>query len=262
MLKKLSLGFIALLVLVGIGIYFLTANLDTLIQGAVEKYGSEATQTTVKLDQVKLALSSGEGALSGLSVGTPEDFAADKSLYLGSILVKIDTSSMRGSGPIVIRHITIDKPQISYEINESGQSNLQVLSRNAQNYASALSGAEKKPSPKAPASDSEDPGRKIIIEKLTIRDGQITISQPLLQGKQLLAPLPVISLSNIGKNSDGISPAEVIEKIMGAVTSSAAQVAKSNLAKELGPAFEKTKDIIPSGPIEGLGSQIKGIFGQ
>lgn len=262
MLKKLSVGFIALVVLIGVGGYFLTANLDSLIRTAVEKYGSAATQTAVGLDNVTLALSSGEGALSGLSVGTPEGFAADKSLYLGNISIKVNTSSLTGSGPIVIHDITIDKPQITYEINQSGQSNLQVLARNAQSYAASLGGEPKKDSPKTASPDTEKPGRKIIIEKLTIRNGQIAINQPLLQGKQLSASLPLITLSNIGKNSDGAAPAEVIEKIMGAVTSSAAQVARSSLAKELGPAFEKAKETVPSGMIEGLGSEIKGLFGE
>ncbi len=252
MMKKILIGIALLIAIIGVGTYYLGANLDSIVRAAVEKYGTAATKTDVTLDKVTIILSSGEASLSGLSVGKPQDFEAKKSLYLGSIEVQIDTKSLTGTGPIVIKSINIDKPQVTYEINNRGESNFQTIMRNTQAYAESVKGGKKE----AKISDSADksgPGRKIIINDLTIRNGQIAISQPMLKGKQLSADLPVIHLTNIGRDEGGTTPADVAQKILGAISNGAAQVASSQLAKELGSNLQKAG--------EGVGSQIKGLFG-
>jgi len=269
MMKKILVGLGILIVLIGVGVYFLGANIDSIVKAAVEKYGTEATQTDIALDNVSIAVASGEASLSGLSVGNPDGFEADQALYLGKISIKIDAKSLTGSGPIVIESIFIEKPQIAYEIDNEGKSNLQTLANNAQKYATSLGGGKKakaeKVEPAAPAGE----GRKLIIKSLTIRDGEISISQALLQGKKLSAALPLIHLENIGKGKDGATPAEVTEKILGVLSESASQVASTNLTKALSSSLENAgtealKDKADElGDKAGeIGNQVKGLFGE
>ena len=263
MLKKIALGIVALLVVLAIGGYFLGSNADSLVRAAIEKYGTAATQTSVKLAGVTLHPLQGEAGLSGLSVGNPAGFAADKSLYLGKIAVKLDPQSLRGTGPIVINDVTIEKPEITYEVNNAGESNLQTIARNAQSYAASLvkSGGDA-PTKEEPAGKGQ--GRKVIIKNLTISGAQMSISQALLQGKQLSATLPVIHLTNIGKSEGGATPAEVAQQILNVLTTSASKIATADLAKELGGNLKgATSGILDNatGGAGGVGGAVKGLFG-
>ncbi|MFA4993809.1 MAG: AsmA family protein [Bdellovibrionales bacterium] len=246
MLKKILIGVALFIVLLGTGVFFLKANI---VRSAIEKYGTAATQTDVTLDKVSMTLSTGKAALTGLSIGSPKGFKADKSFYLGDIAVKLDTSSITGNGPIVIEDISIEKPQIAYEINKTGESNLQTIMRSVKAYSESSNKGKNTTEKSASANKQE---RKIIINNLTVRDGQIAISHSMLEGKKLSTGLPVIHLTNIGKNEGGTTPAVVIEKVLGAITNSASKVASSKLAKELGATIRKTG--------KETGDKIKGYF--
>lgn len=259
--KKIALGLGLLVVLVVIAASYLWSNLDSVIKTAVNKYGSEATQTVVRLGSVNLSLTSGEGSLGDFSVGSPKGFSADRALYLGEISVKLDTQSVTGNGPIVIKKIVIDKPEVTYEVTASGENNLQTIARNAQNYANSFGGGQKAKQTEPASSTSDAPARKVIIESLDITNGQIAITQPLLKDKQLSATLPAIHLTNIGKSEGGASPAEVAQRLMSVITQNAAQVATMSLTKELG-----NLNAIGNGAVgaakDAVGNKMKSLFGK
>jgi hypothetical protein len=269
MIKKILIAFSVLILLLAGGGYYLASNLDSILRTAIEKYASEATQTKVSLKSVSIKLKSGEVALSGLSIGSPAGFDADKTFYLGDIKVKLDTASVRGTGPILISDVTIDKPQITYEVNATGQANLQTIVRNANSYASSLAGRSGglakpagEPANTAAPAPTEKPGRKVIIKSLTISDGQVGILQPLLKGKELSASLPTLHLSNIGQNSGGATAAEVAQQLITVITASATQTATATLAKDLaGNAKDLVRGAIggATGQMEG---QLKGLLGR
>ncbi|MGO8914208.1 MAG: hypothetical protein ACLQDM_33495, partial [Bradyrhizobium sp.] len=167
MWKKIGIGVVVVLIIVaGVG-YYLFSNLDSYIKAAIEKYGSQATQASVTLDKVVISISTGEGGLFGLTVGNPKGFATPHAITVGAITVKLDTSTVTGSGPIVIREIDIDKPQVTYEVGNTGGSNLDAIQKNTQAYAGGGSNAPT-------ASGGQE--RKLIINNLYVRDGQIGIS--------------------------------------------------------------------------------------
>jgi len=265
MLKKIAIGVVILLVIIAGGVYFLFSNLDSIIKAAIEKYGTAATQADVKLDSVKLSITSGEGSLNGLTVGNPKGFSAPKAIYMGTISVKLDTSSVTGNGPIVIREIVIEKPQVTYEATNTGDSNLQTIQRNTMAYAgasgtggsagSAGSGGSASTSSTGGGNSSQE--RKVIINDLYVRNGQIGISHALLAGKTLAADLPTIHLSNIGKDKGGASPAEVAQQVLGSITASASKVASADLTKQLGT----LKDSLGGGA-GNIPGQVKGLLGR
>ena len=212
-------GIVAVLIVLAVaaGLYLL-GSLDTLIQEAVEKYGSEITQAEVELDQVEIDLGSGKGTLRDLSVGNPSGFKTPTSIKLGLISVEVDTSTVT-SDPVVIKEIVIGKPDITYEIGADG-SNITAIQNNVGAYMKkhglAGDGAAK-------SSDSEGP--KLIIENLYVRDGTVNVSATILEGKTMSAPLPDIHLKDIGKEQGGATPAEIAEEVLSSITGAASNAA-------------------------------------
>ncbi len=265
-MKKIAIGLAVLVILLGAGGLYFYSSLDNIIKGVVEKYGSLATASKVTLDSVKLELTSGNGSLYGLTVTNPVGFSSNKALYLGLVSVTVDVASVRGNGPIVIREIIIDKPQVGYELLNDGTSNLSTIQKNTQTYANSLqanvAGSKDKPSAQEVASGSQPP-RKIIIDNLVIRNGQVSISQEMLQGKQLSTDLPEIHLTDIGKDRGGATAGQVAEQILGSITSAASQSALTTLAKEkLNGVLQAVPGAsIGKGAIDQVGTQLKGLFG-
>lgn len=265
MLKKIAIGVVVLLVLIAGGVYYLFSNLDSIIKAAIEKYGTQATQADVKLDSVKLSIASGEGALNGLTVGNPKGFSTPRALSLGSIAVKLDTSSVSGTGPIVIKEIDIEKPQVTYEVTNNGDSNLQAIEKNAMAYGGGSGGGS---SGAGGSSSGGGQERKLVINDLYIRDGDISVSQALLQGKTLNAALPAIHLTNIGKDKGGATPGQVAEQVLSSITAAASKVANGELAKQLGSLKDSAGAAIGNaakdagGSTGGLQDQVKGLLGK
>ncbi|NQU61437.1 MAG: hypothetical protein HQ512_09925 [Rhodospirillales bacterium] len=225
-----GLGVVA--VIAGVA-FFLLSNLDSLIKEAVERVGGEATLARVSLSKVEISLQSGSGSLSGLTVGNPKGFKTPSSFELGSISVTLDTGSI-GKDPIVIKEITISKPQVTYEVG-SGGSNIDAIKKNVDAYAKKFSSGG--------GSKAESEGPKLVIENLYIRGGQINVSAAFLQGKSLSTPLPNVHLKDIGKKKKGASPAEVANKIISSMTKGAGSaVGALNLDKMMEGATKGAKD--------------------
>lgn len=62
MLKKILIGVVALVIVAGVGLYFLYSNLGGILKAAIEKYGAEATQASVSVDSVTLSPTDGQAA--------------------------------------------------------------------------------------------------------------------------------------------------------------------------------------------------------
>lgn len=244
MLKKAVIGIAVLLAVVGIAAHFLFSNLDSLVASAIEKYGSQATGTSVDLDSVRIKLADGAGTLEGLSVGNPKGFNAKRALLLGAIDVTIDPASVTGDGPVLIKTVTITRPKITYEVGSNGGNNLDVLKRHAA-AASSDGSADK----------GAKPARKFIITDLYIKGGEISITHPLLQGRTLDESLPNIHLHDVGKSSGGATPGEIAAKVAASIESAATRVSTPDLQKQLG----SLKDLTTSGASK-VGNTVKGFF--
>lgn len=202
-------GVVGAVIVIVIGVVtFLLSNLDGLVKDAVEKYGSEATQAVVSLDKVEISLTSGSGALTGLTVGNPAGFKTPSAFELGGISIKLDVNSV-GQNPIIIKEIVISQPQVTYE-RGGATSNIAAIQKNVDAYSKRFgAGGAKK---------SNGGGPKMIIENLYIRGGQISVSAGFLLGKKMTVTLPDIHLKDVGKENKGAAPAEVIQKVIGSLT--------------------------------------------
>jgi hypothetical protein len=220
------------LAVIVLGTLFLVwSNLDGLVKGAIQSFGSEATRTRVTVSNVKLSLETGEARISGLNVSNPDGFSDPNIIELGMISTKIDTTTLN-QNLIVIDEIIISAPSVIYEINKSGTSNVDMLKNNL--------------SQSAGATDSGGGGDelKMIILKLLVEGGKAKVRIAELGDAQQTINLPKVQLTDVGKKSGGVTAAEVAQiissKLLGNVKSS---VANLGVGKYLGkPARMFKKD--------------------
>lgn len=220
---------LALIVLVMGLFYIFGSDLNSTVRVVIEKYGSAASQTTVKLGRVKISLSSGTAELSDFSVGNPEGFRTDQAVIIDNIDVVLDKNSIKGDGPIILNEVNIKAPQITYEVNGNDAVNLQFILRNIRAFATLTNGDNSKTDD---ANKLSQQSRRVIIDRLTVSDGQISvISSP--SAEPFMVSLPPIHLNNIGRIDDGASFAEVAATVLGEMVTSAAKVADAGVARKI-----------------------------
>ncbi len=246
--RSILIVFVALVVIVvGVVAYVLT-SLDSIVEAAIEKYGSQVTQTDVRVSGVKIRLTEGSGAISGLTVGNPRGFSDPNVFSLGNISTKINIDSLT-QDTIVIDEIAISAPQVFYEINKSGQSNINELKEN-------MAGSSKKTEAKEePAKEGEV---KLIINRLVIEGGEISAKVAALD-KDLSAKLPRIVLTDIGKKQGGATAAEVAEQVLGVLIAKVGPaVAQLGVDKYLGKTVDQVKEELSKKVGQDLGGAVGG----
>ncbi len=153
-MKKILIGVGVLVVIVAVGVFVLLGSLDDIVKAAVEKIGSDLTQTEVTLNDVNIEETSGKGVLRGFRVTNPAGFSDDDAFKFDEVSVTIDATSIL-SDPVIIKEIVIIGPEIIYEFGDSG-TNLDRLNKNVQSKVESGGG-------------SSSEGRKFIIENLFLR---------------------------------------------------------------------------------------------
>lgn len=231
-MKKFAIFLVVVVGIAAAGFFWLSANLDGIVKGVVERAGTDATKTRVSLDTVDLKLAAGEASMYGLQIANPSGFEAENAVSLGSISVKVDTSTLNRD-VIVIEEVLIDQPNVAYERKDMG-SNLDALRKNLGSGDAA--------------GDAEYTGPKFIIKALKFRDGHVSVSGVREEVVEL--DLPEIALRNIGSAEGGATPTEIGVQVTQALSSAAVDaVAKEGLNKMVGDKLDQAKD------------KIKGLFG-
>ena len=250
-MKKVVLGAIlVLLITIGFGVYSLLSNLDSLVKSAIETYGSEATQTSVRVDNVKIVLQDGSGAIRGLTIGNPNGFATPNAFSLGEIATQIDLKSLSEDVP-VIEHITIRAPEVFFELNEKGQNNLDKLKSNLQSGASTSSSSS------SAKSGGSEP--KLIIRKLIFSGGNI-YARVVPTDKDYELKLPNIQMNDLGGKT-GATPSQIASQALKVLTDRAlAEIKKkgidqykTQLEGEVNKRLDAEKDKV--------GDKLKGVLG-
>jgi hypothetical protein len=186
------------------GVYYVLTNLDSIVKEAIEKYGSEAAKTAVRVPSVSIRLTEEKGAIKGLTVANPHGFSSPSVFRLGEISIKIDARSVTSS-PIVIDEIHIASPQVVYEMNQALSSNILVLKKNIQDSA-----ASKKKAPEEKKAAGKE--IKIRIKKLVMDRGGIEAHVAALDKPQSVV-LQHFDMTNVG-GQHGATPSQIAEEIL------------------------------------------------
>jgi hypothetical protein len=244
--RSLGIGVIVLLAVVVAALIYILSSLDALVAGAIQKYGSQVTQTPVRVSSVSIDLKSGAGSIEQLTVGNPDGFSAPDIFTLGGIDTRLDLTSVR-KDPVVIEEIHIASPAVFYEINKSGASNINELQKNIDQSAG---GADK------PDTPEDDAGPRVIIRKLLIEDGEIHANVAALGDKPLSARLPRIQLNSIGEKSGGATGGEVARQVLEAIIARVGPaVANLGLDKYVGKSLDEAKSRLDEKVGESLGDK-------
>jgi len=228
-------GLIGLVVLLAGAFLIITLYGGSIVKSSVEEYGPEYTGTSVTLDDVSFSPLSGKAGLSGLVIGSPKGFEAEKTFSLADISVAMETATLF-SDPVHINEIRITDPEIIVEFQGS-KLNINALMNNLEEYVGRES----------------ESTTNVIIDDLYITGAKVTVlGLPVGDDKEELI-LPEIHLKDIGNKGgeeQGISFSAATQETMAAVTVAVTTVL----------ADARVKGILEKGT-EMIKDKLKGLFG-
>lgn len=198
MLRWLGIIMGVLLLLAVIALVVANQRLDGWVKTAVETYGSEYTGVTVTLESVRLSLLDGQGELRGLTVGNPQGYEGEYAIRVARVAFAVEPRHLL-EDPIVIESIEIDGAEVHAESRNLRESNLQVIQRNVRAAT-------------PPADPEAAPGRRVIIERLLVTDTQTSVTAAMLGSAAV--QVPDLTLTEIGRQSNGASIGQVLEQIL------------------------------------------------
>jgi hypothetical protein len=195
-----------IIIVVGVGVY-----LGPIIKIGMEQIGPKVTQVTIKVGSVDVGLLTGSASIKGLQVGNPQGYSAAQAISVGTIAVKLDPLSITSS-KIVVQSIHVESPEITFEGGLS-RNNLTKIQDNVNSVTQSGSPA----STNTAAGTSSKPAPKIEVDDFLITGAKVHLDLTGIGNKDI--SLPDIHLTNLGKDSDGLTPAELTSAVMGAVSS-------------------------------------------
>lgn len=242
MMKKIILisAIVIVLVIAGAVFYFLS-QLNAIVEGQIEKIGTQITGTRVSVSSVNIKLKEGAGAINGLIISNPPGYKSDHAFQMDKILVDIDPKSVL-EDPIVIDEVLIDSPVVINEFTQSAKSNILEIKDNA------TSGKKKQQKPASKPEKKDERPIHLRIKKLTIKGITFELDTEALGGKKERETLPPIYKSNIG-GQRGATPDEIGNEIIMLLTT---KIAQATLKKQAGKYQKKLE--------EKAGKEVKKLF--
>jgi uncharacterized protein involved in outer membrane biogenesis len=190
MKKKVIAGGIAIIaIVVAVAVFYLFSNLNSLVAGAIEKHGSDVTDTSVGVSGVDISLREGRGSIKGLTVASPDGFEASKAFSLEDVTVDIDLKSVR-EDPVVIDEIRIRAPVVNAEFTKTGESNIDELRKRVQAYTAGESGSAD--------DESDGKSKNVRIKRFVFEQGRVEVDASALGVEKRTITLPEIRLTDVG----------------------------------------------------------------
>ncbi len=237
-MKKLLLrAAIALVVLIILGVIAIGLFLDGAIKRGVEKVGPMVTKVPIKLDSVSLSLLSGSGTVKGLVVGNPEGYKTPSAIQVGAASLALQPGSLF-SDKVVIHSVNVQGPEVTFETDLKGNNLSKILA----NVQSTTGGGQTAP---AQPKETQPKGaqRKLQVDDFTINGAKLHVSVTALGGKSATVSLPQIHLTGLGQGPEGITAAELTERVLRELEKVAAQAASGAVADLSKQAAELTQGL-------------------
>ncbi len=236
-IKKILLwSGIALVVLVSVTLLVVGIFLDGIVKTAVNTVGPKIVQVPLTLDSIHIGVLSGSATVKGLVIGNPEGYKTASAVSVGLAEVSVDVASAL-SDKIVIHSVRVEAPEITFEGGLSGN-NLSKIQANLNDTVKSLTGPGSTNSPAAPSTAATGkPAKKLEVDDFLITGAKVHVSLTGLGGKEMTLPLPDIHLTDLGKGSDGLTPADLASQVFKAISDSTLHevtAAISNLGKDVG----------------------------
>lgn len=219
---------IAIVALIGAFVLYVSLQLDSIVEGLIEDYGSAATQTPVHVAGVAIDLSEASGTISNLTVGNPEGFSGN-AIEMENFSLTLDPASL-ATDTIVIRELMVRGARLNI-LQQANGNNLREISRNLGKLQSGSSG------------DDQAAGKQLIIDRFTLEGASASLSAPDFDEAREVT-LPTVTVRNIGRASNGATGAEVAEQVLRpvinqALESAAVQALKDKASDQLDDVTDK-----------------------
>jgi uncharacterized protein involved in outer membrane biogenesis len=225
MKKILKLAGLGVVVVVVLAFAVVTVFMNSIIKEGVERAGPQYAKVSLKLDRAKVSLFSGSGGIYGLDIGNPEGFKTDYAFKMKETTISLKPMSLL-SDKIVVNSIHVISPEINFEGGLKGNN----LSKIAANIEDSL-GLGKKSENQAQAPPAAvKPGKKIEVDDFLLSGAKVTLSLTELGGKPVSVTLPDIHLTGLGQSGEGITPGELVQKIVRVILDSTTQVAATQIS--------------------------------
>ena len=199
-MKKVLIGLVVIVIVIVAAIYYVLGNLDSIVESAIEKHGSEALKTSVDVGSVSIQLKEGAAQINDLTIDNPKGFDTDYLFFMGTTRVQLDVKRISAE-LIVIKEVLLDGPSVNYELSMKG-SNVDALLKNLE---SASGGS-------AESSSADSSGPKLIIENFIFSNGEVVATSNVMKEKSLETKLPKIHMTNLGGSSGG-TPEEITKQV-------------------------------------------------
>ncbi len=211
-------GLVGILLL---GFVALTFSLDYLVKSGIESTGTEMSGTEVTVENVSISPFSGTGTIEGLKVRNPEGFESEYAIVIQSFDISMDVWSVL-SDTVIVNEIVIGEPALSV-IQKMPENNLRMLMNNMDQ---AMAG--------------ESSSTAMIIERLLVQDGQVTVTPNIGSQQSATVRMGDIELENVGKQGSS-STRQVVKQVSSRIINEAL---KSALSGQLDGLKDKAKDAI------------------
>lgn len=198
---KIAIALLMAILLVASVVYWLHTNVDHLIKQAIESQGSQMTGAPVRIGSVKISTLDGRGELSNLVIGNPSGFKTAYALKVEHVVVEVDIASI-ANDVVIIKRIEVIAPDVTYEKGAT-LTNLDAIQKNIANASGS--------------SDDKKSGKKIIVDHFALRGANAQVSAAFMNGKTVGVSLPAITLDQIGRKKNGVTPEEFGQIVAGAL---------------------------------------------
>ncbi|WP_299084688.1 hypothetical protein [uncultured Paraglaciecola sp.] len=238
-MKKVLGIFVLVILLIASGIYYIFSGAGDFIAAQIEKQGSQYLATPVSVSAVELSLAEGRMSIIDLHIKNPQGFNDKDALSVDNITLDLGKIINQ---PYVVQTVSINAPEVLYEVNQSGEGNLLELKNN---LIAKLS--ESKSEPQTSEQAAANP--LVIVEKVEISKvrlkldfEQLPTGDLKLDTKSYEITLPTFSAGSIGQpngmpaNQVGL---EVVKAMLDNVIKAAKAEAKKRLAEQ---AKQKVQD--------------------
>ncbi|OPZ79441.1 MAG: AsmA family protein [Alphaproteobacteria bacterium ADurb.Bin438] len=245
MKKALIFLFTTLIAVILVG-YFAINSIATSV---IKKQVSAITQSKVEIEDFDLDIFNGKLLIKGFVIENLKGYKSPNLLSLGTLSVSLDPKTVF-ENTIIVKEVLIDKVSIALETNKKGQSNIEIVEKNAK-IAENEAGEKQEV---AEISDDSKPAKKVIIEKLVFSNSEIITN---LGPELITIPLPNLTLKDIGKNDSKDFKESLIDAFKQLSGSSAntfkAIVPKKETFEEIGNSIKQEGENLKKG--------LQGLFG-
>jgi uncharacterized protein involved in outer membrane biogenesis len=220
--------------------WYLAENLDRIVKEAIEEAGTEQLGTNISLEAVKVSIPAAKASISGLRIANVEGFSQQPLLLLGNIEVDIDIASLNDD-VLVIEEITIRDPEVNFELNSKGVSNLDVLGEKISKTGTGSKGGDSK---------------LLIIDRLDFKGGSIRATAAQKPDLELVFDFPVVYMTDLGRPG-GVTGDEIASQVTAVLVERSMDAAKRAGVQQL---VDTQKERLQEKAKEKLDEKLKGLL--